>query len=48
MKKLSLVLALVLCLFAFASCTGSGEDPVEKQKAEILYVYNWGEYISDG
>ena len=48
MKKLSLVLALVLCLFAFASCAGSGEAPVEKQKAEILYVYNWGEYISDG
>ena len=47
MKKLSFVLALVLLLLTFASC-GGDDLPVEKQKAEVLYVYNWGEYISDG
>ena len=46
MKKLSLCLALVLvalCLPLFASCGGGDGGEVV-----TLYVYNWGEYISDG
>ena len=45
MKKLILlvlsVLALVLLCFSLSSC-GSSEE------VTTLYVYNWGEYISDG
>ena len=57
MKKLtSLLLVLSLCIgltFLLASCGGGdGEDPVEFIETEYagstLYVYNWGEYISDG
>ena len=57
MKKLtSLLLVLSLCMglaFLLASCGGGdGEDPVEFIETEYagstLYVYNWGEYISDG
>lgn len=46
MKKLSLCLALALialCLPLFASCGGGGGGDTV-----TLYVYNWGEYISDG
>lgn len=38
---LVLVLILVLCIPVFSSCS-SGKD------VTTLYVYNWGEYISDG
>ncbi len=47
MKRFGLLYALLtlaltlLCVGIFTSCF-SGED------AETLYVYNWGEYISDG
>ncbi len=37
----ALLLLLMLCLSTFASC-GEAEETV------TLYVYNWGEYISDG
>lgn len=47
MKKLCFALALVLLVLVFASCGGK-DASVEKQKTEVLYVYNWGEYISDG
>ena len=57
MKKLtSLLLVLSLCMglsLLLVSCGGGdGEDPVEFIETEYagstLYVYNWGEYISDG
>ena len=35
------VLLLVGACFLFSSCSGEGEE-------QVLYVYNWGEYISDG
>ena len=57
MKKLtSLLLVLSLCMglsLLLVSCGGGDEeDPVEFIETEYagstLYVYNWGEYISDG
>ncbi len=45
MKKilvfLLLLLALCICMCVLSSCS-------EEAKEETLYVYNWGEYISDG
>lgn len=35
------LMLLILCCLTFSSCSG-GSD------VETLYVYNWGEYISDG
>ena len=48
MKKriISLTLCLILlclCVLPLASCSESSDSGVTK-----LYVYNWGEYISDG
>ena len=44
-----LLLSLTLCL---ASCGGEEEEEVAfidtPYKDSTLYVYNWGEYISDG
>ena len=57
MKKLtSLLLVLSLCMglsLLLVSCGGGDEeDPVEfietEYAGQTLYVYNWGEYISDG
>ena len=46
MKRiLSLLLCLVICLlplFTFTACENTKADVI------TLYVYNWGEYISDG
>ncbi len=45
-KVISLSLSLLMILsvaLAFSSCKKSGESSVK-----TLYVYNWGEYISDG
>ncbi len=46
-KRICLLLSVFLCLIAsvllFASCTQE-----ETSKNVTLYVYNWGEYISDG
>ena len=42
MKKLFFVLLSLLLLLALASC---GESSA---KENVLNVYNWGEYISDG
>jgi spermidine/putrescine transport system substrate-binding protein len=43
MKKITALIVLtVMILCVFASCGAGGGDTV------TLYVYNWGEYISDG
>ncbi len=56
MKKIcfyTLTLLLLLLCLTFASCenddidTPEGEEPLSKDTV-TLYVYNWGEYISDG
>ncbi len=41
LKLLSVTVLLALSVLSFAGCAGGGE-------AITLYVYNWGEYISDG
>ena len=40
------LLAALLCSFlpVLASCNGEGGD----EGSEVLYIYNWGEYIADG
>lgn len=43
-KLIAAVLAAVTVLLMLASCAGAGSDT----GAVTLYVYNWGEYISDG
>ena len=46
MKKLLCLLCLAAMLtLSLASCAPSDAEPMEKV---TLYVYNWGEYISDG
>ena len=40
-RLLLLCLLVSLCTFAFTSCDG-------EEEVLTLYVYNWGEYISDG
>lgn len=51
------IFSLLLCLavvaamlFSFASCgkTDDGKTDVPAKGSTTLYVYNWGEYISDG
>lgn len=45
MKKIIIFLAVMLIAVIASSCSGGeGDDG----KTETLYVYNWGEYISDG
>ncbi len=39
-RRLCIFFALMLAFFALSSCSGGDHDD--------LYVYNWGEYISDG
>ena len=41
-----LAIALLLCAVSFSAC-GEGEG-VSNGGVKTLYVYNWGEYISDG
>ena len=40
-KIISLAVAAVFALALLTSCSGGGDTTT-------LYVYNWGEYISDG
>ncbi len=52
MKKIISVI-LILCmlaaaLFSFSSCAKDEGDAPVSGDARTLYVYNWGEYISDG
>ncbi len=45
-KAVPAALAAALTLLVLASCSGGeGDTP---RGSEVLYVYNWGEYISDG
>lgn len=46
MKKILAVCALLLALLCFASCGEQQDTP--RGNATTLYIYNWGEYISDG
>ena len=46
MKKILSVCALLLALLCFASCGEQQDTP--SGNATTLYIYNWGEYISDG
>jgi len=46
MKKILAVLALLLALLCFASCGKQQDTP--SGNTTTLYIYNWGEYISDG
>lgn len=41
---LALIIALVPCTFAFAA----EQSDIDALRGTTLYVYNWGEYISDG
>lgn len=43
MKKLFLLLIILLCSVTLFSC-----GDAEQSGTQTLYVYNWGEYISDG
>ncbi len=45
MKKIVTVCLLLLALLCFVSC-GENEEPASG--TTTLYIYNWGEYISDG
>ena len=49
MKKIIsfLLLTLMLCALFLTSC-GNAEEEEDYGDAITLYVYNWGEYISDG
>lgn len=51
MKKRICLISLVMCLICFlltlASC-GDSTDTDHSSGKNTLYVYNWGEYISDG
>ena len=53
-KRITLFLAVMLLLLAAGLLLNSCgekqtvETPVEDREEETLYVYNWGEYISDG
>ncbi len=43
------LLLVVLCCAGLSSCQDEGEGtPVVTSGSTTLYVYNWGEYISDG
>ena len=41
---LALIIAFVPCTFAFAA----EQSEIDALRGTKLYVYNWGEYISDG
>ncbi len=46
MTLVLLVLLVAVATICFVACDGSGDE--EKPRKVTLYVYNWGEYISDG
>ena len=48
MKKVLISLALVSLLLVSLLSLGSCGEQSSSEKAVTLYVYNWGEYISDG
>ena len=41
-KTFALIFSLIILLLSFSSCASDSSETVK------LYVYNWGEYISDG
>ncbi len=45
---ISFVILTVSIPFTVASATAASESEIEALKGTTLYVYNWGEYISDG
>ncbi|MBR6360271.1 MAG: spermidine/putrescine ABC transporter substrate-binding protein [Clostridia bacterium] len=49
MKKITAVLlALVFALLPFTCAFAAGDADIDALRGTKLYVYNWGEYISDG
>ena len=48
MKKHFLVILLTVFLLSCLLCLGSCGEQSAEGKSVTLYVYNWGEYISDG
>ncbi len=48
MKKLLTALVLILMLACLVSCGTDGNKDSAGAGSTTLYVYNWGEYISDG
>ena len=49
MKRiLALVLSAALMISAFSVLSGCSEEKGVPKTGEVLYVYNWGEYISNG
>ena len=50
MKKITAVIlsALIIVLFPFNFAFAAGDAEIEALRGTKLYVYNWGEYISDG
>ncbi|MCR5456820.1 MAG: spermidine/putrescine ABC transporter substrate-binding protein [Clostridiales bacterium] len=50
MKKITsiILMLLVICSLVFTSCGKNEEETEDLGDAITLYVYNWGEYISDG
>ena len=50
-KKLPVILLALLCLICFSLTLASCDDSTDADNSsgkQTLYVYNWGEYISDG
>ncbi|MCQ2480796.1 MAG: extracellular solute-binding protein, partial [Clostridia bacterium] len=45
---ISFVILTVSIPFTVASATAASESEIEALRGTTLYVYNWGEYISDG
>ena len=48
MKKISLVILTLLCLLSLSLTSCGDADASHSSGKQTLYVYNWGEYISDG
>lgn len=49
MKKiLAMFIALLIVAFSVLSASAATPDEIESLRGTTLYVYNWGEYISDG
>ena len=49
MKRIVCVLfALILAILPFNAVFAAGDSEIEALRGTTLYVYNWGEYISDG
>ncbi len=49
MKKIpAMLLALLVVAFSALSASAATTDEIQALRGTTLYVYNWGEYISDG